>query len=214
MRVLVDEVPGTSDSLFLALLPGSFSQPEDFVREGFVSAVRERGIDARIAMAEVRMSWFADGSVVDRIRENIVDPALRRGAARIWLAGISLGALAGLAFAARGVRELAGLVLLSPYPGTRLVLGEIEAQGGLSKWRPSIGPEGDLEREVWRWLATRGAGAPEIHCWFGDADRFVDGQRTLARALPAERVHEIPGGHAWADWKRMWNGFLDSEVLR
>jgi hypothetical protein len=214
MRTLVDAVPGTSAPLLLALLSGTFSQPEDFIREGFVSAVRERGIGAQIAMAEVRMAYFADGSVVERIRESVVAPALARGASRIWFAGISLGALASLSFAARHEGDLEGLVLISPYPGTRLVLREIESEGGLASWKPRIGPEGDLEREAWRWLARRPAGGPEVHCYFGAEDRFAEGQRAMAQALPADAVHELPGGHEWKDWRRMWIEFLERNTLQ
>jgi hypothetical protein len=216
MRTLVDAVPGTSAPVLLALLSGSFTEPEDFIREGFVAAARSRGIGAQIAMAEVRMAHFADGSIVERIRESVVVPALERGASRVWLAGISLGALASLAFAARHENELEGLVLMSPYPGTRIVLREIEAEGGLAHWEPRIGPEGDLEREAWRWLARRAqrAPAPEIHFYFGAGDRFADGQRTMAQALPAHAVHEMPGGHEWPDWRRMWNEFLEGKALQ
>jgi hypothetical protein len=214
MRTLVDAVPGTSAPLLLALLSGTFSEPDDFIREGFVSAVRTRGIAAQVAMAGMRMADFADGTVVERIRESIVEPARERGATRIWFAGISLGALAGLAYASRRERELEGLVLISPYPGTRPVLAEIAAQGGLARWTPAIGAEGDLEREAWRWLARRGRGAPEVHCYFGSEDRFAEGQRAMARTLPAQAVHEMPGGHEWPDWRRMWIEFLDGGTLR
>ena len=85
----------------LALLSGTFSEPEDFVREGFGAAVHDHGIDAELVMAEMRASWFADGSVVDRIREAVIIPAHERGRSRIWLVGVSLGGLAALCYAAR-----------------------------------------------------------------------------------------------------------------
>lgn len=207
-------VPGTSAPLLLALLSGSLSQPEDFIREGFVAAVRERGIAAQIAMAEVRMDQFGDGSVVERIRESVLAPARARGASRIWLAGISLGALASLAFAARHGEDLEGMVLISPYPGTRPMLREIELAGGLASWDPQIGPEGDLEREAWRWLAGRPPRGPQVHCYFGAEDRFAAGQRKLAQALPPDAVHEMPGGHEWKDWHRMWIEFLERNTLQ
>lgn len=215
MRTLVDAVPGTSAPLLLALLSGSFSQPEDFIREGFVAALRDHGIDAQVAMAGMRMADFADGTVVERIRTAIVEPARARGATRVWIAGISLGAMAGLAYAARRERDLEGLVLIAPYPGTRPVLAEIEAQGGLANWNAAIPDGGDLEREAWRWLARRApGGAPGVHCYFGSEDRFAEGQRAVARALPAAAVHEMRGAHEWPDWRRMWDAFLDRGVLQ
>jgi pimeloyl-ACP methyl ester carboxylesterase len=214
VRTLVDAVPGTPAALFVALLSGTFTAAEDFIREGFVAALRERGIGAQVAMAEVHMEHFADGSVVERIRDAVVAPALGRGASRVWLAGISLGALASLAFASRHEDEIEGMVLISPYPGTRIVLREIQAAGGLARWEPRIGPDGDLEREAWRWLARRGPRGPQVHLYFGSDDRFADGQRMIAGALPPEAVHEMPGGHEWQDWRRMWDAFLARETLQ
>ncbi len=214
MRILVDALPGANSPLAILLLSGSFTAPEDFVREGFVAAARERGIDAQIVLAEVRMAYFADGSVVRRVRECAVLPARERGAERVWLAGVSLGALAALCYRARHPGEIEGMVLMSPYPGTRDVLREIDAAGGLAQWHPAIGPGGDLEREAWTWLANHGATTPDVHCYFGSGDRFVDGQRRIAQALSPAGVHEIPGGHEWSDWRRMWTDFLARGALR
>jgi hypothetical protein len=92
--------------------------------------VNERRIDAEVVMAEVRAAWFADGTIVQRLHESVVRPAQERGRTRIWLAGISLGGLAALSYAARHEAEVAGIVLISPYPATRDVLREMEAAGG------------------------------------------------------------------------------------
>jgi hypothetical protein len=214
MRTLVDAVPGKPAPLLVALLSGSFTQAEDFIREGFVAALRERRIDAEVAMAEVRMAYFADGSVVERIGESVLAPARQRGASRVWLAGISLGALASLAYAARHEDELEGLLLMSPYPGTRLLQREMDAAGGLAKWVEQDAGEADIEREAWHWLARRDAGRLGVHCYFASGDRFLEGQRKMAEALPAGAVHEMAGGHEWKDWRRMWIEFLQSGTLQ
>src|SRR4051812_28517104 len=102
MRTIIETAnDGIRPKLMMALLSGTYSQPEDFVREGFGAEVHAQGIDAEVVMAEVRAAWFADGTIVDRIRESVVVPARERGCERIWLAGVSLGALAALSFAAR-----------------------------------------------------------------------------------------------------------------
>jgi enterochelin esterase-like enzyme len=36
----------------------------------------------------------------------------------------------------------------------------------------------------------------------------------MAQALPAHAVHEMPGGHEWPDWRRMWNEFLEHKALQ
>ena len=191
----------------IALLTGTYSEPEDLVREGFAAAVAERGLHAEIVMAELRAAWFADGTIVQRIREHVVRPAKARGFDRLWLGGISLGALSALSYASRHEDDLEGLILLSPYPAAREVLREVDAAGGLDRWKPAIPAEGDLEREAWSWLATRGRRLP-VHCWYGTEDRFAEGQKRIGDALAAERVHARPGGHDWPAWRRFWNEFL------
>lgn len=201
---------GPRPAILIALLSGTFSQPEDFVREGFPAAVRAQGIEADVVMAEVRAAWFADGSIVRRIHESVVAPARARGRSRIWLAGISLGGLAALSYAARHESEVAGIVLISPYPATRDVLREMEAAGGPGRWKPAIPPEGDLEREAWLWLAGAADGRPPVHCYFASGDRFASGQRRMAQTLSPDRVREMPGGHDWRAWRALWSQFLDN----
>jgi pimeloyl-ACP methyl ester carboxylesterase len=206
MRTL-EHATADRPTVALALLSGSYGTPEDFVREGFVAAVEARGIAAWIAMAEVRAAWFSDGSIVERIRESVVERSRRMGIPRVWLAGVSLGGLAALAYAARHAGELERIVLLSPYPGTREALREIEEAGGLDAWQP--GPDTDPEREAWAWLRDRGPEAPAVDCYFASGDRFVEGQRRIAARLPAHAVHESDGAHEWEDWRRMWTDFLE-----
>jgi pimeloyl-ACP methyl ester carboxylesterase len=206
MRTLEQATAGRPE-VALALLSGSYGTPEDFVREGFVAAVEARGIPAWIAMAEVRAAWFSDGSIVERIHESLVERSRRMGIPRVWLAGVSLGGLAALAYAARHANDLERIVLLSPYPGTREALREIDGAGGLDAWQP--GRDTDPEREAWAWLRDRGPEAPAVDCYFASGDRFVDGQRRIAARLPAHAVHEFDGGHEWEDWRRMWTDFLE-----
>lgn len=207
MRTLEHSTDGPP-AVALGLLSGSYSTPEDFVREGFVQAVEDRGIAAWIVMAEVRAAYFSDDSIVRRIRESVVDRARARGIGRLWLAGISLGGLAALAYAARHAADIERIVLLSPYPGTREVLREIEHAGGLDAWRaPASGS--DAEQEAWAWLRDRGTGGPRVECHFASGDRFVEGQRRMAARLPANAVHEVDGAHGWNEWRRMWDDFLE-----
>ena len=207
--ILASAADGRRTALLLALLGGSLTEPEDFVREGFPQALRDHGIDADLTMSAMKMAWFADGSVVSRIRDAVVDPAKARGNTRIWMAGISLGALAALCYAARHEDDLEGVTLITPYPATRDVLREIEAAGGIAQWQPSVPPEGDLEREAWRWLIGHDSHRPpQVRCYLASDDRFAEGQRQMAQALDPACVREIPGGHDWPAWRALWSEFL------
>ncbi len=195
-------------ALLLALLSGSYSEPEDFVSAGFPAAVKQHGMDADVLMVGTRAAWFADGSIVRRIRESVVAPAKARGNTSIWLAGISLGGLAALSYAARHEDDLSGILLISPYPATRDVLREVDAAGGLALWKPEIPPEGDLEREAWLWLATAARGHAPVYCYYTSGDRFATGQRRMAGAIDPGHVREMPGGHDWTAWTALWGQFL------
>src|SRR5258708_13703927 len=193
MRTILNRAQAP-DGVVLALLSGTYSEPEDFVREGFAGAVRADGLGAEFVRGAVRAEWFADGSIVGRIREAIVLPARERGASRIWLAGISLGGLAALSYAARHEDDIEGIVLISPYPATREVLREMDEAGGLGQWKPVIPPDGDLEREAWLWLAPSPPGPAPPRCYFASRHRLPAGQRRTARARAPQRVREGPGG--------------------
>ena len=209
MRTIIDSAQsGARPPVVVAMLSATFSEPEDFRREGFPQALRARGIGAELVMAELRAAWVADGSIVERIEEAIVAPARTRGRQRIWLGGISLGALAALGYAARHAGALEGLALISPYPATRAVLDEIDAAGGLQRWDPDIPAAGDLEREALRWLARRPGGAPTVLCYYASGDRFAEGQRRIAETLPPGASRELPGGHDWSAWRALWEAFL------
>jgi pimeloyl-ACP methyl ester carboxylesterase len=195
-------------AVMLALLAGSLSEPGDLVREGFPDAVRAHGIDAELVMGETRAAWFADGSIVDRIEDAVMAPARSRGHSRLWLAGISLGGLAAICYAARHEAGFEGLALLSPYPATREILREVEQAGGPEAWNPQMPPEGDLEREAWSWLAAGGARRTTVCCYLASADRFIEGQRRMASTMDSARVRELSGGHDWPAWRSLWDAFL------
>jgi pimeloyl-ACP methyl ester carboxylesterase len=211
MRILIDPATEPSSALLLVLLTGTFGEPEDFVREGFAAAARERGIGAEIAMVGTRASKVVDGTVVGELRRELVAPARARGRTRLWLAGISLGGTAALAYASRHEPEVEGLVLLSPYPGTRDVLREIAGAGGRWRWSRGPLPAACVEREGWAWLARRER-RPHVHLYYGAQDRFADGQRLMAAALPAGASRELEGGHDWAAWRHQWSRFLDDHA--
>ena len=210
MRTIVQSAQGgPRAALVMALLTGTYSEPEDFVREGFPQALRAQGIDAEVVMAGVRAAWVADGSIVRHIEESVVAPARSRGHSRIWLAGISLGGLAALGYAARHAAGLEGIALIAPYPASREVLREIDAAGGLGRWQPEVPGEGDLEREAWLWLARRDRTSPAVVCYIAAGDRFAEGQRRMAATLGEGAARELPGGHDWLAWRALWDAFLD-----
>ena len=218
--------PATTDTL-LVLLPGARSPIDEFEREGFIDAVRERGLAVDVVRADAHRAYYdASLAVVQRLHEDVIAPARTRGYRSIWIAGISLGGLGGVLYAQARPADLAGLVLIAPYLGERATATEIDNAGGLLRWQAPTGPLQPAQREsresrdpaLWRWLQGRAArptdaGAPPLYLGYGLDDRFAFNHRLLAAALPADRVAITEGGHDWPEWKRLWRSLLSTLPL-
>lgn len=212
MRTILDAArSGHAAPTRLIMLPAAYAQPEDYVREGFASAVRTRGLAIDLVFAGLDLQHVADRTVLRQLREELIRPG---GRAALWLGGISLGAYVALSYAARHAGELAGLCVFAPYLGSHIVTGEIERAGGVRAWRPGELAEDDDERRIWHFLKTRREGSVSVHLGLGSEDRFARRHRLMAAALTAESVDTVAGGHDWPTWRRLWENFLDARFAR
>ena len=168
----------------LVMLPPAKARGHDLVDHGFVSAVRDRGLPVDVRVMDVQADYYLDGDVGERLAADILVPA--RGYLRVWLMGISLGGYGCIELARRRARELAGLILLAPFLGSR-------------------GPEA-LEPADEQWFAATYLG-------FGERDRYAAASENLALRLAPGRVLKLPGEHDWPTWLRLWQALLDKPVL-
>ncbi len=203
----------------LVLLPGAWDRGHDFVGQGFVGAVRERGIAADVALVDASVAYYRDHDLVERLDADVVRPARARGIRHVWIAGISIGGLGGLIYANERRGAVDGLLLMAPYLGERTTVAEVEASGGLARWAPpgTIPPD-DLDRRLWQWLKTltgaaKDADLPPVWLGYGREDRFAAAHRVLAARLPRDHVFTAPGGHDWPAWRIVWDEMLDAAPL-
>jgi pimeloyl-ACP methyl ester carboxylesterase len=192
-------------------LPGAYHAAEDFVAAGFAEAVHTRQASLDLTFVDLELAHVGDRSALRRLRSDIVLPARAAGIS-IWLGGISLGGLVALDYAASYPDELAGLCLLAPYLGSRILTAEIVQASGLAAWQPGELAETDEERRIWRYIKNRRADSRPLYLGFGRADRFAATHELLAATLPAESVDVIEGGHEWSTWSKLWENFLDSHI--
>ena len=204
---------GATAPLRVVMLPAAFSGPDDFVRAGFPDAVRERSLDIDLVFAAVELAEVTGRTVVPRIRQQLIQPALADGCA-VWLGGISLGGYLALCCAGRHAAELAGLCVFAPYLGSHIVTGEIARAGGVSAWEPEEPSGDDDERHLWQFVKTLRSGALPVHLGLGSEDRFAPRHRLMAAALSAHDVDVVSGGHDWPTWRRLWERFLDTRLAR
>jgi pimeloyl-ACP methyl ester carboxylesterase len=200
--------PGAVAPTQMIWLPGAYHAAQDFLNEGFPDAVRNRKIPLDLTFVDLEMQHLDDRATLERLRRDIVLPALE-AATSVWLGGISLGGLLALDYASSYPDEFTGLCLLAPYLGNRMLTREIAAAPGLLAWDPKELAEADEERRIWRYIKRR-PGWRSLYLGFGQDDRFSAAHRLLAAVLPADSVDVVAGGHEWRTWTKLWENFLDS----
>jgi pimeloyl-ACP methyl ester carboxylesterase len=211
MSVVLDLArAGSTARVRIVMLPPAYAAAGDFVRAGFVSAVRARGLAIDLVFADLEARHVTDASLTAQVWE-LID-ATRLHGTRVWLGGISLGGYIALCAAQCDPGALAGLCLLAPYLGSHIVTSEV-ARAGLAAWKPAPLAADDDERRIWRFIQERPAGLP-IHLGLGREDRFAERHRVLADSLLAAEVDTVPGGHDWPTWHRLWENFLDARFPR
>ena len=218
MKIIRDRVPRQDgvDRVLLAMLPGAAHVPEDFLRHGFVQALRERRRPVDVVLVDAHADYYLERSIGARLATDVIRPARANAYSQIWMLGISLGGMGALICAREHPGEIDGVILLAPYLGNRGRIAEMVRRGGLKECQTDeIDPEND-EQTVLAWLKAYRSGAPSlpaIYLGYGTADRFAPASEMLAQRLPTERVAAMQGGHEWETWARLWTHFLDHSLF-
>ncbi|MBB3176881.1 pimeloyl-ACP methyl ester carboxylesterase [Variovorax sp. Sphag1AA] len=206
----------TDARTLLILLPGAYSEPDEFVREGYIPAIEEHRLAVDVLRVDAQLGYYTNGmAILKRFGQDVIAPARQKGYTSIWVTGISIGGLGALAYAALNPGQLDGIVAIAPYLGERATSLDIANAGGLMRWRAptSTLPGDNAEQRMWAWLRRYGTqpGAPDmpqLYLGFGRDDRFAFSHELLAAVLPADHVFRTDGGHDWPEWRRLWQEIL------
>lgn len=202
------------DRILLLMLPGAKNTPQQLVDNGFISALRERqqGVDV-LALDAHADSYLNRAEIEDQLHDTL-DAAHAHGYNRIWLLGISLGGTGAMICAMQRTAEIEGMCLLAPFLGTRGLIAEVVAAGGLNRWRAGEVGKRDHERALLDQIRKETLDAdkfPVIFLGCGSEDRYRGASQMLAELLPPDRVIVKPGGHDWETWKTLWGIMLDKQ---
>jgi pimeloyl-ACP methyl ester carboxylesterase len=209
------DAPAPRADTLVVMLPGAYDTPADFVREGFVAAIRERQLAVDVQMVDAHVRYYTDHSILTRLKQDVIAPAQQQGYRHIWLVGISIGGMGSLMYSATHPEDISGVVALAPYLGPRNISVAVERAGGLRDWpREGFAPPDDaIDRQLWLSLKARADAAPAelsppLYWGYGESDRFAHGHKVVGRSLPPERVFTVEGGHDWPTWTALWRQML------
>jgi pimeloyl-ACP methyl ester carboxylesterase len=188
-----------------------------FETEGFVEAVRKRGLPFDMVAPDTHFGYYKDRTLEERLTEDVIKPAKASGYEKIWLVGVSMGGLGSVLYLRKHPEYFDGVLLLGPYLGGKSIVAEISKAGSVKEWNPGLyDGEKDWQRLIWDWLkqyCSDPAGRTPIFLGIGNQDRYYDAQKLLADGLPEDRVIIIAGGHRPSTFKRIWDIFLEKQIL-
>ena len=157
------------------------------------------------------------------LAEHTLTFARANGYEKIWLVGVSMGGLGSLLYLKEHPENIDGILTLGPkldanFIGNGAIIDEIATAGGVDNWEPgNYDPDDDWPRMLWAWLKTYNhdsTNAPPIYLGIGTEDGFFKAQNLLASDLPQDRVIFVEGGHRFSTFKKIWDIFLDRQILQ
>lgn len=194
----------------VVFLPGRDDAVAAFEQNGFVEALRQKEINADMVSVDAHPGYYLEKKFLERLKIDVIDPARQSGYEKVWLVGVSMGALGSLLYLNHYPEEISGVVLIGPYLGDREIVEEIRSSAGLSSWSPGIVDKGDWQRGLWKGLQDfrEKKNLPPVYLGYGRDDRYAEGAELFSGLLPEERVYAVRGGHLWPVWRSLWNLFL------
>lgn len=197
----------TAAAPLVVVLPGRRDNARSMADGGVADAIQSAWPHAQVVLTGATLDYYLDGGLPRRLHDEIIAPELAVGGRELWLVGASLGGMGALAYDRAYPGQAKGIILLAPYLGSRALLAEIRAAGGIAAWQAGPVPErldrDNALRELWRHLqgfagdSERGA---RIWLAHGDRDRLRHAVPVIAPLLPPDHVLERPGGHSWSVW--------------
>jgi pimeloyl-ACP methyl ester carboxylesterase len=210
---IFDAAPAVQgERILLLMLPGAKNTPQQLVENGFIRALRERNLPVDALALDAHVDLYLERDRIEQVLHHTLDEVRARGYRRIWVLGISLGGSGAMTCATQRALEIEGLLLLAPFLGTRGLIAEVEAAGGLLHWQPGEIHHRDHERALLAQIRERMRNIgdfPDIYLGYGAEDRYRAASVMLSERLLPHRVTVVPGGHEWDAWAALWRIQLD-----
>jgi pimeloyl-ACP methyl ester carboxylesterase len=207
-----DIAPGIEgERILLLMLPGAKNTPQQLVENGFIRELRERRLPVDVLALNAHVDLYLERADIERVLHHTLDEVRAQGYRRIWLLGISLGGSGAMICATQRMAEIEGVFLLAPFLGTRGIIAEVEAAGGLRHWRAGEIGSRDYERVLLEKIQGHALEDrfPPVYLGYGSEDRYRAASIMLSDRLAQPRVLVMSGGHDWETWITLWRCLLD-----
>src|SRR3989304_2971071 len=79
-------------------LHGRGGSARDFEDNGFVQEIKKEGLPVDMVSVEAPLGYYANQSIVVRLKEDVIGPAKTGGYEHIWLVGVSMGGLGAMLY--------------------------------------------------------------------------------------------------------------------
>lgn len=202
---------GGDERILLLMLPGAKNTPQQLVEYGFIRALRERNMPVDVLALHAHADLYLCGEV-DALLSEVFRRIEAHGYKRIWLLGISLGGSGTMLCATQRPAEIERIFLLAPFLGTRGMIAEVGAAGGLQQWCAGGITPRDHERALLdkiKQATMQGNDFPDIYLGYGHEDRYGAASILLEERLSPRHVIKVDGGHDWDTWIVLWGRLLD-----
>ena len=200
----------------VVFMPGMLDTPDSYRENGFFDDAARASQRCDLVALDAHFAYYREGTLRDRVDEDVIRLAQARGYEEIWIVGISMGGLGTLMVAQDNPGLVRGVVLLAPFLGDEALV-EAVRDAGLAEWEPPANADphdaDTFDDALWAWLqgyATHPREMPEMYIAVGDDDRLRPGVELLAAELPEGHHGTAPGGHNWVTWRGLFRRLLAS----
>jgi len=194
----------------LVLIRGLGADHTVFAKEGVIEEIRELELPFDVIAPNAHFGYYQSETFVQRLKEDVIEPARRQGYEKIWLAGFSMGGLGSLIYLRSHPEDIDGVLLTSPFLGWPGIHSEIQKAGGVSDWVPNEIDSKDWQRMIWSWISQQDFNS-QVPIWLGYGENDIltrAGPPLLATVLPESRVFTTPGNHTISTFKTLFSRHL------
>ena len=206
------QMKSSGNTDLLILLRGIGGDYQDFEKHGLIEQVRVKQLPVDIVVPDAHYGYYRDETIVKRLKQDIIDPAVAKGYRRIWLAGFSMGGLGCLFYLREHPEDISGVMLTSPFLGWYSIRKEVKDAGDVRNWQPEKSQVTDWQFLIWSFIrdySFHPENYPPIILGYGENDSMVEnGPQLLAETLDQKNVFTLPGDHDYATFKKIWTEHL------